>query len=219
MSTRQRPADRGKEDARRIAAVIGREVAEARRASGLSQRAAAARAGVSASQFGRVERAQHSNPSLDLLCRCARATGLVLVSKAHPDGTHVRDQASLALLGRLDARLGHPLRTRREVGLPLPGDQRAWDERIYGDGDGRASIEAESHLHDVQATARRIDLKARDDPGAGVVILLVNRTAHNRRVLAEHREALRAQFPLDGAAILRSLGAGRIPPASGILML
>jgi transcriptional regulator with XRE-family HTH domain len=219
MATRQRPADRGKEDARRIAAVIGREIAEARRATGLSQRAAAVRAGVSASQLGRVERVQHPNPSLDLLCRCARATGLVLASKAYPDGTHIRDRASLALLARLDLRLGHPLRTRREVGLPVPGDQRAWDARIFGDGGARASVEAESHLHDLQATARRIDLKTRDDPDVGVVILLVNRTAHNRRVLAEHREALRAQFPLDGATILRSLTAGRIPPAGGILLL
>ncbi len=202
-----------------MAAVIGREVADARRNSGLSQRAAAARAGVSASQLGRIERAQQQNPSLELLCRCARAIGLVLVSKAYPDGTHVRDQASLALLRRFDERLGHPLRTRREVGLPTPGDQRAWDERVFGDGGERASVEAESHIHDVQATARRIDLKTRDDPSAGVVILLVNRTAHNREVLAEHREALRAQFPLDGAAILRSLRAGRIPPAGGILLL
>ena len=51
------------------------------------------------------------------------------------------------------------------------------------------------------------------------MILVVNQTAHNRRVLAEHREALRAQFPLDGAAIARALREGRIPPASGIILL
>jgi hypothetical protein len=67
--------------------------------------------------------------------------------------------------------------------------------------------------------SRRVALKQRDDPACGVVILLVNRTARNRRVLAAHREALRQQFPLDGAAILRELRAGRIPKASGILLL
>ncbi len=123
------------------------------------------------------------------------------------------------LLGRLESLLGKPLSMRREVGLPIAGDRRAWDARIAGDGSSRASVEAETHLHDMQATARRLDLKTRDDPGAGVVILLVNKTAHNRRVLAEHREALRAQLPLDGAAILRALRRGQVPAASGILLL
>jgi hypothetical protein len=100
----------------------------------------------------------------------------------------------------------------------VPGDLRAWDARI-SDGISTASIEAESRIHDAQALARRIGLKARDDPGAGVVIHVVNQTAHNRRVLAEHREALRAQFPLDGAAIVRALRQGRVPPASGIILV
>ena len=102
--------------------------------------------------------------------------------------------------------------------LPIPGDQRAWDARIDSP-EGRASIEAESRLHDLQAQARRIALKQRDDPQAGVVILVVNRTAHNRRVLAEHRGALRHQFPLDGAAIARALRAGRLPAANGIILV
>jgi hypothetical protein len=80
-------------------------------------------------------------------------------------------------------------------------------------------VECESHLEDIQALARRIALKQRDDPGAGVVILVLNRTAHNRNVLAEHREALRVQFPLDGATIARDLRAGRVPKASGIILV
>jgi hypothetical protein len=51
------------------------------------------------------------------------------------------------------------------------------------------------------------------------VILVVARGAHNREVLREHREALRGTFPLDGAEILRAFGAGRLPAASGIVML
>ena len=219
MTTRQRAAWKGTDDARRLTADLGREIKTLRRTTGLSQVQAARRAGVSPSQFGRVERGQQHNPSFELLCRCARAVGLAIAAKAYPDGTRVRDEPSLALLGRFEALLAHPLRMRREVGLPIPGDQRAWDARLFGDESARASVEAESHILDCQAMARRIDLKTRDDPGAGVVILLVNKTAHHRRVLAEHREALRAQFPLNGAAILGSLRAGRIPPASGILVL
>ena len=41
----------------------------------------------------------------------------------------------------------------------------------------------------------------------------------HRRVLAAHREALRSQFPLDGAAIARALRAGQIPTASGIILV
>ena len=101
--------------------------------------------------------------------------------------------------------------------MPIASDPRAWDGRIT-DGERTASIEGEARLDDVQAVSRRIELKVRDDPDAGVVILLLNHTAHNRRVLAAHREALRGQFPLDGAAVALALRRGRVPPASGILL-
>jgi transcriptional regulator with XRE-family HTH domain len=219
MTARQRLGDIGADRARRIAIELGREIATARRAAGISQARLASSAGVSASQLSRLERGRQERLSFMLACRCAEAVGLTLSCKVYPNGARVRDAASLSLLGRLQEALASSLRMRREVGLPISGDQRAWDARVSDDRGSRASVEAESHLNDLQATARRIDLKQRDDPGAGVVILLVNRTAHNRRVLAEHREALRAHFPLDGAAILRHLRAGRIPPASGILVL
>jgi hypothetical protein len=115
-------------------------------------------------------------------------------------------------------RLGTPLRLRREVPLPEAGDRRAWDGWIVG-GDGVFGAEGDTHLLDVQALNRRFELKLRDDPRVSGMILVVARGAHNREVLREHREALRATFPLDGAGVLRALGAGRLPPASGILML
>ena len=112
-------------------------------------------------------------------------------------GPPIHDRASLAVLARFEKVLGRPLRLVREVGLPIQGDLRAWDGRIRDDR-GTASIECEARLDDLQAVGRRVALKQRDDPRAGVVILVVNRTDRNRRVLAEHREALREQFPLDG---------------------
>ena len=102
--------------------------------------------------------------------------------------------------------------------LPIASDLRAWDARIT-DGLATASIEGEARLDDIQAVSRRVALKQRDDPGAGAVILLVNRTTHNRAVVAQHRDALRAQFPMDGAAILAELRRGRVPRAGGILLL
>ncbi len=173
---------------------------------------------MSGSQLGRLERGRLAQPTLEQLCRAARAVGLHAWLKLYPDDEGVRDAPQLSLLARFEALLAMPLRLRREVGLPIASDRRAWDGRI-SDGERTASIEAESKLDDLQALSRKIELKARDDPDSGVVILVVNRTAHNRRVLATHREALRTQFPLDGAAIARALRRGRVPTASGIILL
>ena len=218
MTIRQRAGDMGSADARRIAIAIGREVADTRRAAGVSQRSIAVRAGISRSQLGRLERGELRRPSLEVVCRVARAAGLAPAMKLYPSGARLRDSASQALLARFGAILGAPLRMRREVPVPIAGDLRAWDARIT-DGSRSASVEGESRIGDAQALERRIELKLRDDPEAGVVILLLNRTAHNRRILAEHREGLRAQFPLDGSAILRALRQGKVPSASGVLML
>ncbi len=186
--------------------------------AGISVRAAATRAGLSPSQWSRLERVKLERPTLDLICRAARSVGLAPSLGLHPTGEPIRDAAQLALLARFEALLAPPLRMRREVPLPMAGDLRAWDGRISA-ARRTASIEAESRIHDAQALARRIALKVRDDPNAGVVILVVNQTAHNRLVLAEHREALRAEFPLDGAAITRTIRAGHVPAASGIVVL
>lgn len=79
--------------------------------------------------------------------------------------------------------------------------------------------EGETRLGDMQAIARRIEPKLRDDGRGTIVVLVVARTRHNLQVLREHRESLRARFLLDGAAIARALRAGRLPAASGIIVL
>jgi transcriptional regulator with XRE-family HTH domain len=218
MATRERPGDRGAADARRLTLEHGREIRAARRRAGISQATTGRRAGLSATQLSRLERNDHGEPTVEQLCRAARAVGLKPSFRLYPDESQVHDAPQLALLARLEAVLAAPLRLRREVGLPMAGDLRAWDGRLF-DGDRTASIEGEARLDDVQAVSRRVALKERDDPDAGVIILLVNRTARNRRVLAIHREALRGQFPLDGAAILLALRQGKVPAASGIVLL
>ncbi|OGO53811.1 MAG: hypothetical protein A2V85_17440 [Chloroflexi bacterium RBG_16_72_14] len=218
MPARQRPGDLGLEDSRRLGSSVASELKDARLAAGLSQEAAARGAGMSASQWGRVERGELASATTEQICRAARSLGLMLSLKLYPAGAPVRDAGHLALVERFEARLRPPLRLRREVALPVPGDRRAWDGVV--DGDARPFFaEFETHLHDIQATDRRIDLKLRDDPRGSVVVLVVARSHHNRRVLAEFREALRSRFPLDGGAVLRAIGEGRGPAASGILML
>jgi transcriptional regulator with XRE-family HTH domain len=218
MTVRQRPADLGTADARRFAELAAREVRTARREAGISQSEAARRAGVSRSQFARLERAELPRPSLEQLCRASRATGLEAYFRLYRGEEPVRDRSQLALLARFEALLGPSLTMRREVPLPIAGDKRAWDARVTS-REGTASIEGESRVEDCQALARRIELKRRDDPGAGVIILVLNKTAHNRDVLRLHREALRTQLPLDGWEIARSLRRGEIPRAGGIILV
>jgi transcriptional regulator with XRE-family HTH domain len=217
MTTRVRPGDQGAEDATTIARTIGRDLRETRRRIGMSLDEAGKRAGISGSQLARIERAKLAAPTLDQICRAARGMALRPSLVLYPEGPPVRDRASLATLDRFEKVLV-ALPLEREVPLPIRDDLRAWDARIRTP-EGNASIECESKLEDIQAVSRRVALKQRDDPSCGVVILLVNRTSRNRRILAQHREALRQQFPLDGAAILRELRAGRIPRANGILVL
>jgi len=218
MPTRLRHADLGAADARRVVNDGAEELRVARRAYGSSQRTVARRAGLSPSQYGRIERGELRRLTLQDLTRAARAVGLRCSVRFYPSELRVHDAGQLAVLDRLERMLAPPLRLRREVALPIAGDLRAWDGRAT-DGRRTASIDAEARLGDLQALARRTLLKLRDDPDAGVVLLAVNRTAHNRATLRAHREALRADFPLDGAAIVRHLRRGEIPPASGVILV
>ncbi|HYO43528.1 MAG TPA: helix-turn-helix transcriptional regulator [Candidatus Limnocylindrales bacterium] len=217
MGTRQRAGDLGSAAARRQVEAAGRDIRDARLALGMSVAAAARRGGMSPSQHGRIERGAIRQPTHDQVGRAASAVGLDAVLRLYPSGAPVRDRGQLVTLDRFVLLLRPPLTMPREVGIRSPGDQRAWDSRILG-GERPASVECEVRLHDLQAVARRVALKSRDDPDAGIVILVVARSAHNRRVLAEYRETLRLQFPLDGAGIARELRAGRVPKASGIIM-
>jgi transcriptional regulator with XRE-family HTH domain len=218
MSTRQRPGDTGAADARRFVMESARELSATRRKLGISQSEAARRAGMSQSQLSRLERGELDAPTLDQLCRAIRAVGLVPAFQRYLGDVRVHDRAQLAVLSRFEGLVAPPVRIRREVPLPLSRDNRAWDARLT-DGERRASVECVSRLDDTQALARQIALTSRDDPSAGPVLLVLNKTAHNRDVLRLHREAMRDQFPLDGGAIAAALRSGRVPAASGIILL
>lgn len=218
MAGVRRRGDLGADDARRASGQLGRELRETRLASGLSQATVARAASLSPAQVGRLERGEIRRPNLDQLARCARSLGLELSARLYPVGAPVRDAGQLALLGRFERCLGVPLRLIREEPLPLAADQRAWDGVIHGGGQP-CFVEAETRIGDVQALERRIRLKQRDDPRATVVLLVAARSGHNRTIITAHREALRELLPLDGAAVLRALRAGRCPPTGGIVVV
>lgn len=217
MSTRERPADRGRRRCRaRILEITG-DARRTRIGAGLSQAEVARAVGCSHSRIGRLERGQVRVADLDLLSAYCGVVGLDLVIRAYPGGDPIRDAGQIALLERLRSRLAPGLRWRTEVPLARDGDLRAWDAVVSGSG-WRCRIEAETRLADVQATTRRIALKARDDP-AGHVVLVVAETRRNRSALAVSREGLRDLFPIDARELLTALRAGRDPGGNGILIL
>lgn len=179
----------------------------------LSQRQLGALVGMSHAAVGRIERSEVS-PGLLTAARLCAVLGMELSVGCHPVTSPARDHAHLDLLGRLHRELHPSLEWEAEVWLQIPGDLRALDASIRGEG-FRLMVEAETHLSDVQATERRIHLKQRD-AGMPPVILLLSDTRHNRRFVTESPE-LRRAFPLGSRQILAALRSARDPGADGIL--
>lgn len=217
MATRGRPLDRAAEAVARMRVAIGRELREARRNAGLSQRAAGRAAGMSHSQVGRLERAQMMDPSLGQLTRLATVVGLDLTVRAYPSSDAVRDAGHTRLLERLRRRLHSSVRWRTEVPLPLVRDLRAWDAMAMGI-DWQLPIEAETRIVDSQALQRRLALKMRD-AGADRLILLVADTPANRVALSGAGAGLHQMFPMSTGKVLAALRDGACPGESGIVVL
>ncbi len=196
---------------------VGRELRTARRTSGISQAAVAAAAGMSRSQYGRIERVNLVHLRVDQAVRAFVALGLKLTMAAYPDGDAVHDAGQLRLLSRLRPVIPVGGHVRTEVPLPIPGDRRAWDATIDLRG-RRAGCELEARLRDIQATERKVALKLRDG-AVDIVVLVLADTRANRAILAGHREVIRALLPLDSAQVLAAFRRGELPGASGILLL
>jgi hypothetical protein len=148
--------------------------------------------------------------------RIAAAVGLDLAVRCYPNGSGLRDEAQLRLVGRLVAAAPLIAWSLEEV-IPLPGDLRAWDAvgRLPGAAIG---VTAETRLRDAQALLRRENAKLRDS-GFDLLILLLLGSRANRGTLREVRESLRPELPLDTREILSALRRGRSPGASGIVLL
>ena len=188
-------------------------------AAGLSTRQLAGTVGISHTQVRRIEAGVAPHIDLDLLSRIASALGAELSIGVHPIGPPVRDKAHVALLERFAARLGPDVTWQTEVPIPLPGDLRSADGVVglAPAGNFGAIVEAETRLHDVQATERRLRAKQRD-LGTPRAILLVADTRHNRRVIAAVPE-IRRQFPIGTRTCLAALKAGRDPGADCLVIL
>ena len=228
MPVRQSPIDRAVARGRTTVADLCRELENARIACGLGYADLGRAVGISGQQAARICRGGSPDVSIVRLAALLAAVGLDLSARAYPGGPPVRDRAHLALLGRLRQELPGSLTWRVEVpvvgdgpnglgGSPTWTDRRAWDARIEGSG-WRIGVEAETRLGDVQALERRIALKERDG-GIGVVLLLVNDTAHNRRILRDLSPGLRPRFPGSTRIALARLRLGQAPTSSTVIVL
>jgi transcriptional regulator with XRE-family HTH domain len=225
MPARRREVAAGLARGRRLVVDLSREIDGARRASGLSYAAMGRAVGLSGDQIARICRAESPNVSLVRLATLLSTVGLELSARSFPAGPPIRDKAHLALLARLRGRLAPRLGWRLEVPVRSAGamaqgpvaDRRAWDAVIEGDG-WSIGVEAETRLIDVQALLRKVALKRRDGAVDGVV-LLVNATAENRRVLALEGSMVASEFGTTTRQALRSLSAGIRPAGDAVVVI
>ena len=216
MPFNEGPADRGARRGRFLENRTVDGLVTARHASAISQRELGRQLGVSHSRVGRVLRGEPGTLTIELAARMASVLGLELNVSLHPNGDPVRDKGHLALLERFRGRLPSSIRWRTEVPIPIEGDRRSADA-VIGSIGWAAMVEAETRIDDVQALARKINLKQRDI-GLPRVILVVADTRHNRTVVA-NVDALRERFPISTRACLAALSLGRDPGADALVIL
>jgi transcriptional regulator with XRE-family HTH domain len=217
MPSTQRRRDRGVHQGSHLLRSLGVELRTARLAAGVSQQELGRVVGVSGTHVARLERAEVPGASVRLLATIFAVLGMRLSARPYPEGPPIRDVAHARLLARFRVRLPPTVRMRTEVPLRMARDLRAWDGELEA-VNGTCKLEAETALHDLQATERRIALKMADD-GVDRVILLVADTRRNRRVLREFEGHIRARFPTSMRSVMRELRAGRLPERSGIVVL
>jgi len=203
-----------------LRAKVARELADARRGSGLSMQSVARAVGVSVDTVRRLERGEPGACTFGLIARVAEAVGLQLAASLHPNGDPVRDQGHLALLNRLRARLGPAARLRTEVPVPIAGDLRSGDAVLMvrsEKGSAGVLLEAETHLDDIQLVERRASAKQRDLAAARLVLVVAD-TRHNRKVIERHPE-LRERFPIPARPCLAALSRGNDPGGDALVLL
>lgn len=193
--------------------LLAEELREARLMGGLSQQAVADAARISREQISRIEGGRVPTLSIIRASRIAAVLGLDLSVRVYPNGGPLRDAAHAERLRRLLVHVRSPLTSRTEVPLRLTDgarDQRAWDALILGAG-WTTAVEMEMRIRDGQALERRINLKRRDDPTDGFLLLVAD-TRTNRRILHEHPGLVQDLPRLRAAEVLAPLESGRCPP-------
>lgn len=226
MSTLRREVADGRAHGRRLLGDLCRELDDALRSAGLSYAAVGRAVGLSGDQVGRICRGESKGVGVVRLAVLFATVGLELTARSYPSGDPIHDAPQAAVLERFRRRVGAGIPIRFEVPVVEAAvlrssggwvDRRARDAVIDVDGTCVA-IEAETRVRDVQALLRHLELKRRDGR-VDRLLLLLNDTAHNRRVAASAGDTLRAQFPGSARATFRALRAGAAPRADAVLLI
>ena len=217
MATHEKPADRGSRRAAIALVNLGSEFRTARTDRGLSLRDVGAALGVSHVAAGRVERGLVPGVGLTMLARYAEVVGLELSVRAYAGGAPLRDSAHIALLADFRAHLSPRLGWATEVPFPSPGDPRAWDALIRGEG-WLYGVEAETAPRDAQALERRMSTKLRDG-NVDALLLVLPSTRRTREFLDAGEAHIAPLFPVPGGRALALLKAGLDPGGNSIIVL
>lgn len=218
MATRRRCATDALEHGRAAADLVRRELRAGRLDRNLSGRDVGASIGLSPAQYSRLERGVTETLPIELATAALDSVGLRLVVRVYPGGPPVRDRSHSSMLDRLRGRCHSVIRILTEVGMPIPGDLRAWDAVLVAPT-WRHRVELETRPGDYQALARRISLKARDSGDIGGVSLVLLDSRHNRDFVKLHEAALAAMFPVPASVALAALRAGSDPGAGSVILL
>jgi transcriptional regulator with XRE-family HTH domain len=218
MATRRRSRTDAVQLGREAADLVRRELRAGRLDRNIAGKDVAAAIGLSPAQYSRLERGLTETFSIEHAAMALDAVGLRLAVRVYPGGPPIRDSAQTSLLGRLRPRCHVSIRILTEVGMPIPGDLRAWDAVLIGSG-WRHRVELETRPRDYQALARRITLKARDSGEVGGVSLVLLDSRYNRDFIKLHQAALAATFPVPAAVALAALRAGTDPGAGSVILL
>jgi transcriptional regulator with XRE-family HTH domain len=202
-----------------VADSIGREVLLARTNLGLSVRAAARRSGVAPETQVRVERGD-PGVSVSTACRVAAAVGLKVWAKAFPTTVpSLRDTGQLRIADILRQSAHPSLRAAVELAL---GNGRSCDVVLFGATE-IVHIEIERVIADFQAQYRAAAAK-RDELAASHsrpvrLVLVVEDTTRNRRMLGEHRMLVRSVLPAGSRAVFAAVRGGRPLGRDGLLWI
>jgi hypothetical protein len=215
MSTRDGAVARARRIAEEDRRLVAAELARAQRSTGLSDAEIGRACGLSRFVVGRTLSGARSATNVELAIIGA-ALGQDVRLKAYLAGDAIRDAGQQRLIGRLRRHLHPSIGITTEVGLPLPGDLRAWDAMLRTTT-WRRPVEAETAIDDVQAVDRRVQLKVRDGAVDGVILLVAD-TRRNRRALAAAPSAFTG-FDRNARRVLRELRRGRDPGGTSIVLI
>jgi transcriptional regulator with XRE-family HTH domain len=232
VPTRQRQTELEREIARRSTAMslsLGRDLREARTRLSMTQRAVAAKVGISQTAWSRIERGLGGQVPLQtwvalgialdrpLAVNLTRALG---DTRGPADAGHLDIQEHVLRLARATGRHGtfelptRPSDPARSTDVGLRDDRHraliqveCWNSF----GDFGAAIR-DTNRKAAEATAHAIATASDDDPYRVATVWVVRATAANRRLFAAYPHIVDAAFPGSSRGWLQALEADTEPP-------